>query len=123
METWHVTLFTLRSTKGGTFRRRRRVVTGYGWSASGSEGGYQYHDQVCDSPEEALATAQGVIAELGGTVGSTSSDLTGSTSRETKHPASGHHGPEGGTVNLTDESNVGRSASAADGRTDVEERR
>ena len=62
------------------------MVTGYGWwSASGSEGGYQYHDQVCDSPEEAPTRHKGVI-ELGGTVGSTSSDLTGSTSRETKHP-------------------------------------
>ncbi len=89
------------------------MVSGYGWSASGSEGGYQYHDQVCDSAEEALATARAVIAEFGGTVGSTSNDLTGSQSRETKHPASGHDGPEDGTVNLTDESKVGRSASAA----------
>ena len=105
MEPWHVTVFALRVTKGGLFRTRRRVVTGYGWSASSPDGGYEYHSDTAESPDKAMEQASAAIEALGGTIGSYSADSTGSASPETKHTSTGHDGGEVGTSAQAVESN------------------
>lgn len=105
MAIWHVTVFAQRETKGGMFRQERRVVTGYGWSASTPEGGYEYRNQSTSDPDEALKQASEAIQALGGTIGSYSVDATGSASPETKHTSTGHDGGEVGTSAKSVESN------------------
>lgn len=65
---WHIQVFQTRKTVTRVFGGRRRVPSGFGWSASGDPEGYEYHAGPFKNRDAAVTSARAAIAELGGTV-------------------------------------------------------
>lgn len=62
---WNINIFPVREK---SLLSRRKRTKGYGWSASSSEGGYQYDRTPRTSEDEALRVATETIESMGGTV-------------------------------------------------------
>lgn len=74
MTSWHVNIFRVRKTKRSLLGQRKKVLAGYGWSASSPDGGYLFHEGLSIEEAAALANATTAIEAAGGTVGSSTLD-------------------------------------------------
>lgn len=62
---WNINIFPVREK---SLLSRRKRTKGYGWSASSSEGGYQYDRTPRPSEDEALRVATETIVSMGGKI-------------------------------------------------------